>query len=238
MVWLVAAAWAGAWVDDAGHGYAKVGGGVFQGEGFRYAGVGIYAEVGLPAGLGVVASVPVGVGAETRGGVVYRRWAAGDARFGVTRRLLPAVSASVLAKVPLYGDGELAAYGALAERFPRPGDGQVDLDLRVDGGRSLRIGGIDGWAQGGVGWRHRDGTPTDGILASGEIGLGGPGFAVLRASAVVNPVPDRDTRQGLTLGVGAGVGSKVRVEGWIDDTRLASPEARGTGAGLGISRRW
>ena len=152
MVWLVATAWAGAWVQDPGHGYGKVGGSVFQGAEASYAGVGIYAEVGLPAGFQALVSVPLGVGTQPRGGVVYRRWAAGDARVGVARRLLPTVSASFLAKIPLYGDPDLAAYGALAERFPRPGDGQVDLDLRVDGGRSLRLGGVDGWAQGGVGW--------------------------------------------------------------------------------------
>lgn len=238
-MWLVVAtAWAGAWVPAPGHGYAKLGGGAAIGAESRWTGLSAYVEVGLPAGFALVASAPVGVSAAAQGGVVYRRWAVGDATVGLSRRVLPTASVSVVAKIPGYGDGPLAAYGTLAPRFPQPGDGQVDLDLRADVGRSLRIGAADGWVQVGGGWRHRDGPPVDGVLASAELGVNGPGFAVVRASAVVNPVPDADTDQWLKLGVGVGVGTRTRVEGWIDDTRLASPTARGTSAGLGLSYTW
>lgn len=235
---LVAGAWAGAWVHAPGHGYTKLGASVFEGAAGSWRGLSGFAEVGLPAGFQLTLAAPVGVGTQVVGGIPYRRWAAGDGELGLSRRLLPAASVSVFVHVPLYGDAVLADRGSLAERYPDPGDGVVDVDLRVDAGHALRLGASDGWVQAGLGWRHRDGAPVDGVIGGAELGVGGPGFVLLRARAVVNVVADPDTREGLTLGVGAGVGVGVRVEGWIEDTRLATPAARGTGAGLGISWNW
>lgn len=77
---------------------------------------------------------------------------------GARARLPWGTSACTAAvKLPAYRPVDEARWGALADRFPHPGDGQVDVDLRLDAGRSFALGGGWGWAQAGLGWRFRTG---------------------------------------------------------------------------------
>jgi hypothetical protein len=270
---LAAAARAGAWTREAGGVYAKLavdayGGGDYQDPltgldtDLRYRGgqVGLYGEVGLLRAwpVQVVVQVPVVAGtlffedARLAGGGEARASSvrAGDGRLGVQAAVSDQrvkVAVAGLVKVPLYDSDAIGAgYPGYEGWFPRPGDGQVDVD-----GLVLVGGGIPdtrAWVEGAAGWRHRteawvgwDPGPVelvDGVLfrASAGVRAGRVGLQ-LGVEGLVNPQADPWSRQGIsagpsgwvTLGHGLALEARFSADLWTD----AAP--RGVGGGLGLS---
>lgn len=170
---------AGPWVKDAGQAYVKAGysrfaageyvdptlgdsvsGGTTASTPPEYVGHThhLYAEVGLPGPLQAVVNLPFIGSRNTLGETVYVNRAFGDADVGLaaghTFGSWP-VSLTLSAKLPLYDNAELGAYGYLAGRFPAIGDGQVDLQAMAAVGRGFAIGSFRGWGAVEAGYRHR-----------------------------------------------------------------------------------
>lgn len=269
----VTTAQAGAWTREAGGAYTKLAIDAYQGADYqdpltgldtdlRYRGVqtSMYGEFGLVKAWPVqlMLQVPVVGGtlffedARLAGGGQARASSlrVGDGRAGaqvaLTRTgLRLALSSQV--KVPLYDPDTIGAdYPGYEGWFPRPGDGQVDVDgLMVVGSA---IPGTRAWLEGAAGWRHRteawvgwDPGPVslvDGVLfrASGGVGIGRFG-AQLGLDGLVNPRTDAWTRQGISaglsgwaqLGKGLSLEARLAVDVWAD----AAP--RGGGGGLALS---
>lgn len=212
MILLAGLALGGAWVPDPGATYLKLEGSGFEGAQHDL-GVAVYGEAGVLPGLGLEARLPWTAAWRDGPGYAYRWSGVGDVQAGARARLpwgTGAVTAGV--KVPAYRPVDEARWGALADRFPRPGDGQVDVDLRLDAGRSVALGGGWGWAQAGLGWRFRAGEPADGALGRAQVGWSLPAggarpelrWVAFDADGVL--ALDRATRQGLGLGLVTAVG--------------------------------
>jgi len=166
---------AGAWVQEAGGYYAKASFQRFSSRQFvdasnqvipledaRFEGdlLGLYAEVGLGEGVGVVINTPYAASRNVHFDprVVYaNRWL-GDVEVGLQygRRLgaVP-VSVSVLTKVPMYDNHDPALPMGSSGAFPILGDGQVDLTLWLATGGGFSLGTWRGWGQVEVGYRYR-----------------------------------------------------------------------------------
>lgn len=196
---------AGPWVKDAGSWYAKGAYGQFRGDSYvdatgeliddvSYLGqsVVLYGEVGVGAGLQLVASVPWQLARQVdASGRSYRRAGLGDLDLGVGRALAEALplSAHVVAKLPAYGGVDGDRFGTEAVHLPALGDGQVDLaaELAVGGGGA--VGQVRWWTEGALAYVHRTPwalahgfTPAadfgDGLDYGGKVGLL-PGFGWL-----------------------------------------------------------
>jgi hypothetical protein len=250
---------AGAWVRDPGKFYVKAGVGTFTGqeadvdelESFEYQSkdASLYGEVGLPWGLGLTAYLPFVEGTNELATVRYVNRSAGDSEIALSKRILSdkiALSATVLARIPLYGDraDERAEnFGPFAARFPDPGDGSPDLDSRLDIGTGLKLGKWGGWVQGGGGYRHRFEEPVDGVIWNVQAGVqprwGGEdrGWFGLETGGAKNVVEDELTREHVRVGAfaAAAIAKGVSLEaagGWIP---VAQASRTGTSLGLGVS---
>ena len=166
---------AGAWVRDAAGYYAKASFQRFTSRQFvdasnqvvpledaRFEGdlLGLYAEVGLGRGVGVVAQVPYAASRNVHldPKVIYAyRWL-GDVEAGVQlgRRLggVP-VSVSLLAKVPMYDNHDPAIPLGQNGAYPILGDGQLDLTAWLAAGGGGALGSWRWWGQVELGYRHR-----------------------------------------------------------------------------------
>lgn len=251
---LAAPALAGAWVRDPGDVYAKAGVGAFVGGEapdepmsaaveYRDAQASVYAEVGLPWRLQLAGYAPWIVAENRYDSLQYLAMSGGDAQLVLSRALLRgplALSLGVGAKLPLYADraqARAAAFGAHATRFPSPGDGQVDLDAKLDAGASLGWQGA--WLQGSVGYRHRLDDLVDGVPWSLQVGLAPKqaGWVGVEASGVVNVVDDPDTRAWTRLGAfgAVKVGPALAVEAFFGAIPWATATRTGLGGGVGVS---
>lgn len=261
----ISSALAGAWVRDAGGAYVKLGTGTFSGaeragavnEGvqsaplaYRDLSASLYAEVGLPAGFQASGYVPYVLAANDDGTARFQSFSGGDAEISVARRVLDAPVAAALtalAKVPLYGDRDglrVERYGAYGARFPTPGDGQVDLDARLELGASLPAGRAGIWVQGWAGYRHRFGDYVDGVQWSVQLGSapvvnGGRrlGWLGLEASGIVNPVDDPTTKSWTRFGAFAAVDLSrgLAFEAWGGVIPIARAARAGAGGGVAVS---
>lgn len=250
---------AGAWVRDPGKFYIKVGVGAFAGqeseaaalESFSYQSkeASLYGEVGLPWGLGITAYLPFVEGTNELATVRYVNRSAGDSELALSKRILSdkiALSATAIARVPLYGDRadeRAASFGPFATRFPDPGDGTPDLDGRVDIGTGLKLGTWGGWVQGGGGYRHRFAELVDGLIWNVQVGVqprwGGKdrGWIGLETGGLKNVVEDELTKEHVRVGAfaAAAVAQGVSIEasgGWIP---VAQVSRTGTSVGVGVS---
>lgn len=129
------------------------------------------------------------------------------------------------------------AFGPHATRFPSPGDGQVDLDARLDVGASLGWQGA--WLQGSVGYRHRLEDPVDGVPWSVQFGLAPKqaGWVGVEASGVFNVVEDADTRAWTRVGAfgAVKVGRALALEAFFGAIPWATATRTGLGGGVGVS---
>lgn len=251
---LCGAAFAGPWVRDPGGVYAKAGLSTFVGGeapdepmaanvDYRDAQATLYAEVGLPWRLQLTGYAPWVVAENRYDALQYVAMSGGDAELGLSRALLSgpvALSVGLGAKLPLYADRateRTTAFGAHATRFPSPGDGQVDLDARLDAGASLGWQGA--WVQASVGYRHRLGDFVDGVPWSAQVGLAPrqAGWVGVEASGIVNTVADADTRAWTRIGAFGAVklGPALAVEAFFGAIPWAEATRSGLGGGLGLS---
>ncbi len=180
---------AGPWVRDPGHAYVKLGASRFTADegfnqgvstGLAYEGItsSLYAEVGLPARLQLVAELPFVLGVNrSEAGVNYHNRTLGDSRLQLDWGAwegLP-LTLSLDAKLPLYtplarqgADAQLADFPQSATRFPDPGDGNIDLTPKVQYGHSFHP--LPAWATAELGYRARLGGFTDGLWAAAGAG--------------------------------------------------------------------
>lgn len=252
---LVTAAHAGAWIRDPGAVYSKVGVGHFAGQesggaavelGYRDLQASFYGEVGLPAALQLSTYVPYVLAQnrdEVRG---YLAASPGDAELQLARRLTKGkVNSSVTlgGRFPLYPDRSeerAEAFAGWADRFPEPGDGTVDLDLKVEAGASL---GRGVWTQGGAGYRHRFGPWVDGVPWSVQLGWGprvqerSLGWIGVESAGIVNVQADELTRSWTRFGgfLAANLGGGLHAEGWGGVIPWAQASRPGASVGLGLS---
>lgn len=251
---LVPVALAGAWVRDPGDVYAKAGVSAFVGGeapdapmaaaiDYRDAQANFYAEVGLPWQLQLTGYAPWVVAENRYDALHYVAMSGGDAEVGLSRSLLRgplALTVGVGAKLPMYSDRSsqrAEAFGAHATRFPVPGDGQADVDARIDAGASLGWQGA--WAQGSVGYRHRFGDPVDGVPWSAQVGLAPShvGWVGVESSGIVNVAADAGTRSWTRFGAFGAVkaGPSLAVEAFFGVIPWATATRTGLGGGLGLS---
>ncbi len=251
---LVAPAFAGAWVREAGDVYAKAGVGSFIGgeapeepmaEAVAYRDIqaSLYAEVGLPLRFQLAGYAPWVLAENQREDIHYVGLSGGDAELLLSRAILegPVVlSGAIGAKLPLYEDRTQArvdAFGAHGSRFPAPGDGQVDLDARLDVGAGLGWQGA--WVQASAGYRHRLEDPVDGVIWSAQLGLAPKqaGWVGVEASGVVTVEDDAETREWTRLGAFGAVklGPTLAVEAYFGAIPWAEATRTGMGGGVGVS---
>lgn len=240
---------AGPWVREPGHSYLKGSMGTFWGEeaeGLRYSDLqaGLYGELGLPARLGLTAWFPwlLAWNEDTQGR--YVALSGGDAELVLQGQLLrgPLVLALDLrGKFPLYTDRSterLRRYPAYATRFPVPGDGQVDLELLLEGGTGWRMGEVSGWLQGSIGGRYRFAGFSPGIPMSLSLGWSPKGgWLGLEGSALWTPTDDGLSRSWFRIGAfGAWkIGKGLALEAWLGWIFWARYTRTGGGGGLGLS---
>ncbi|MCB9780086.1 MAG: hypothetical protein H6742_16085 [Alphaproteobacteria bacterium] len=271
---------AGPWIKDPGHAYVKAGYLRFAADEYvdpsgraspggmassAYVGhtVHLYGEVGVAPHLQLVANLPFVLSRNTVGDVAYIQRGFGDAEVGVASGLVLAdawpVSLTLSAKLPLYDNGDLAPYGYVGERFPALGDGQVDLTAMAEAGRGFALGGFQGWAAIGSGYRHRtewwlgdstrpDRTIGDGIpwraqagwsprLDERELGWLSVEASGLYAFAGPGDAEDATTKEWLQLstGLGARVGHGLAVELGASTTPYADASSTGWSVSGGLS---
>ncbi|MBM4369958.1 MAG: hypothetical protein FJ102_27360 [Deltaproteobacteria bacterium] len=251
---------AGPWLRDAGSAYVKGAVGGFAGldgeagameapVSYRDASASLYGELGLPWSMQASAYAPYVIAVNQRPEAAYASFGAGDAELLVSRQIIReplALSLGVGAKLPLYADraGDREdAYGAAASRFPEAGDGQVDIEARLEAGRSFRVGRVPGWVQASGAYRHRTGDFVDGVPWSAQLGLSprrgdeSGGWAGVEASGVVNVVDDAHTRSWTRLGAFGAVrlDGAWAIEAWAGVIPWASASQRGAGGGVGLS---
>ncbi len=264
---LCGGAFAGPWVKAPGQWYAKAAYGQFRSdsyvdgtgelvEGASYVGrsLVLYGETGLGAGFEGLASVPWHLARQTDGsGRSYQRAGVGDVEVGLGRGVVDGVPLAlhVSAKLPAYGDAELAAFGTEAGRFPALGDGQVDLvgDLAFGGGGAL--GEVPWWGEAALGYVRRTGwTLSQAFEPAGDFGDGldyalklgllpGFGWATVGASGRRTFVDDGLTRAwhqaDASLAVDVAEGLAVELSGgWVYAARAS---AKGASAFAGLSHR-
>ncbi len=262
---LSSAALAGPWIREPGSSYAKAAVGSFSGAeatetttgggqlaplAYQDLSLSLYGELGLPWGLQVTGYLPYVLARNDDEQAGYVSYSGGDAELGLSRRLLAspvALALGAVAKIPTYGDrADLRAegFGAYATRFPEPGDGQVDLDLRLELGASIPSGRWGAWAQGWVGYRHRLGEFVDGVPWSAQLGAAPTGasgekigWAGVEASGVRNLSPDVNTRTWTRIGAFGALNLRhgLAVEAWGGLIPLATASRTGGGGGLGLS---
>lgn len=265
-------AWAGAWTKDLGSHYAKVGVDgydalrvVLPGEAEArkggYLGVQstVYAEAGVSKGhplqLGI--TVPLVAGffrsdVETTAGTVGVRTTTvrpGDLRVSVQTAFKKGTPFSVAleVKIPMYANGNVGQdTPSLAELYPKPGDGQVDLTGWLYGGAAPRKGMF---LEGGAGWRHRteafvgweDGPKIgDGAVFLGKIGQQvGPVMGILGVDGCIPVGKDEVTRGWFAVAANAliDVAEGVAIEPRFSAELWAQNASQGIGAGLGLSVR-
>lgn len=257
----VPAATAGAWIKEPGAFYLKGGLGHFAGReataeasvplAYRDLSASLYGEVGLPAALQLSGTLPWVLAENADQGRRYVALSGGDAELSLARRLTGGKVVSAVAaggRLPLYGDRTQARaqdFAGWADRFPVPGDGTVDLDLRVEVGGSLPRGL---WTQGAVGYRHRLGPWVDGATWSAQLGWSpsvqgrGLGWLGIDGGGVHNlpgadPVAAAETRQWARVGgfLAARVAEGVHVEAWGGAIPWARASRPGASGGLGLS---
>lgn len=245
----------GAWVREAGGVYAKAGLGHFSGSevetaavelGYRDLQASIYGELGLPVALQLSFYVPY-VLAENRDAVRgYLAASPGDGELALSRRLSQGKVASALSlggRFPLYpdrGDERAQAFGGWADRFPEPGDGTVDLDLKADVGASL---GRGVWTQGSAGYRHRFGPWVDGLPWMVQLGWAPSrqerslGWLGVESAGLVNLEEDELTRSWTRLGgfLAVNLGRGLHAEGWGGAIPWAQASRPGASVGMGLS---
>lgn len=192
--WMCASSFAGAWTRDLGSVYAKAGVDVYSALRFQAPGeaevseggyfgqqYGVYGEVGLskghPVQISLTAPLTVGshrttvidaIGEQPVRAVTVRL---GDLRVAAQtalHRKLP-IAAAVEAKIPLYENGGVGTdMRNLADLFPKPGDGQIDITAWLYGGSGI---GAKGFAEAGVGYLFRTeafvGWDTDIVFRDG-----------------------------------------------------------------------
>lgn len=228
-------AWAGAWVPEPGGTYLKAELAGFEGA-QRDLGVALYGEAGVLPGVAVLGRLPWQASTREGPGYDYRRTAFGDVQAGAAVRVpFGVTAASLVARIPAWRDLDDSRFGALTDRFPRPGDGQVDLDAKVETGVSTPLGGGYGWGQAGLGWRFRFEAPADSLLVRAQAGWTLPGtprpslrWVAVDAEGVTPLVATETTRRGLSLG---GVTAVGLARGLDLELRLA-------GMPLGTDRGW
>lgn len=266
---LVASAHAGGWTRDKGQYYVKAGADVYVALTYVEPGTdepvdgsyfgqqyGAYAEVGLPlphpvqvsASAPLVIGTATGEGATVSGPLSLRATTvrAGDLRLAAQTALTKKapLAAGVEVKIPLYDNTTVGEdFGAFADVFPEPGDGQVDGTAWLFAGASPSSATF---VQGALGYRHRwdasgqgfelvDGIP---FAASGGVTTGSF-LWMAQVDGIANLVSDETTRQYLSVGPAAmwtftdGLALELRgaTELW------ARNASRGIGAGIGLSAR-
>ena len=175
---------AGPWTKTWGELYAKVGENFFVSdnyidatgarvEGVNYLGAtsALYLEVGLPLGFQLHSYLPLVVARNnTDDGASYLRVSGGDAQIGVQYTphfvKLPFPAAlKVDVKVPFYD--LYSVTGSLANNFPAPGDGQLDVTVWLSAGGGLHSLGVPLYLFAEAGYRHRADDPigTDPVTA-------------------------------------------------------------------------
>lgn len=261
-----ATARAGPWVKKPGEAYVKAGATWFEAEegfnqgistGLAYTGItyNVYAEVGLPGDVQIVADVPLVLATnQSAAGVNYHNRTLGDARFEVDYALLPdlPLTLGLEAKVPLYtpladGGSDIEQYPRSTAKFPDAGDGNLDLTPKLLFGYSFFP--VPAWATAELGYRARLGGFADGL----HWALGGGIFAVedvlafgVFASGVVNLQEDEDPAAQQTKEYGYGQ-AYVLVKGLPIDPDLgltvsagrivyARNSSLGTDVSVGVSR--
>ncbi len=277
---LLNAAQAGPWVKDPGHAYVKAGFVRFaadeyvdptdpQGATAAQAGetpeyVGntwhLYGEVGLLKPVQLVFNLPYVASRNRYGETLYANRALGDAEVGLAAGHSLGdwpISLTVVAKLPLYDNGQLLDYGYLGARFPSIGDGQVDLTAMAAVGRGFRAGAFQGWAAAEVGYRHRtewwlgDSSKPDRELLDGipwRLQLGWSprkgdrdlGWLSVDGSGVQRLASNATTKQWVQLGLGGGVtvveGFSAELGGSITPVAQASSTGWALSAGVSWKR--
>lgn len=248
--WLTStSALASPWVRPQGSFYAKIAAGQFVGERRHATSASLYGELGLPARLGLTVTVPWArsVAADSRFSYINRDL--GDLEIALSRALIQrgfALSASAGVRAPLYPDrgaDRQAAWGSLAEAFPAPGDGTVDLDGRLELGHGLAWGTWGGWAEASAGYRHRLGAPVDSLTGGLRAGLVPRaqdhelGWIGVELAGVAPLVADPNTRSWLRAGAyaSARLTPLLRVELGGGVTPIAHVASPGWDLSLGLS---
>lgn len=262
---------AGPWVKAPGEAYVKAGGVVFTAEGFvgpdgvavdgaDYLGATahLYAEVGVAGPVQAVVNLPVVGSRNTFGEAAYVNRQPGDLELGAEAggQLSDGVPVSlqVLAKLPLYDNADLLAYGPSSTRFPAIGDGQVDLTAMAAIGSGLALGGYRGWWSVEAGYRHRteawlgdssapqrtlrDGVPWRAQLGwSPTFGSWEAGWWSLDGAGIQSFESDEVTKQWVQLGssLGVRVGGGLALEAGFSEMVWARASARGRSLSAGLS---
>lgn len=233
---------------------AEVDGGTYLGQ--QYA---AYAEVGLLKAWKVQASLAAPllvVGSRTLPGDAMGTYSirattarAGDLRGALQVALHPEVpiALAVDVKVPAYANGTVGQeFMALAEIFPKPGDGQVDLGAMLLAGASPWKGGF---VEGGAGFVHRTeafvGFDTDVKLSDGARLLlkgghvFGPVIPVVGVEATLSPAATEYTRAFASAYATAllDVVEGLAIEPRFSYDLYARATSKGIGGGLGVSYR-
>lgn len=252
---------AGPWVREWGGVYAKASVGGFAGAeaqaeaaapALEYSelSTSVYFEAGLPLGLGIAAYLPYLYATNDDGLARYVAFTPGDADFALSRWILRgpvALSGTFAAKVPLYpsvADERLSAYGGYATRFPEAGDGQVDLDGRLDLGVGFPLRDWQGWTQASLGYRYRFGDFVDGVPWSVQLGFSPQGkqgaslgWVGVDSAGIVNVTQDALTKSWTKVGIfgAVRVHKEFSVETWASIIPIAAASRTGWGGGVGVS---
>ena len=184
---------AGPWPRAFGSAYVKLGAAQFSADsgadsnaasvsGFTYESetYNVYAEIGLPHRLTVVADLPYVTATHfAPTGYAFDNRTLGDGRFELSYSVLEGipVAVAVEAKVPFYDsideqadDGVLAVDGEQwpASAFPNPGDGNVDVTVKLQLGHSFHP--LPAWITFETGYRLRLDGYADGLHSAANFG--------------------------------------------------------------------
>lgn len=182
---------AGPWPRDFGSAYLKLGATHFSADtdqnadgasGFTYEAetYNLYAEIGLPYRLAVVADLPFVAGTHSAPtGYDFNNQTLGDGRFELSYGVLDGVpfAVAIETKVPFYdrvdeqaSDGLLAVDGSQwpVSAFPNPGDGNVDVTAKLQIGHSFYP--RPAWLTAEIGYRLRLDGYADGVYSAANFG--------------------------------------------------------------------
>ncbi len=262
-----AGASAGPWIKAPGEAFVKGGLTHYSAEdsfnqgrdtGMAYTGqtFNVYGEVGLVEGLQAVVDLPVVMGVNTSAaGVRYTNQSLGDLRLELDGALLPELplAIGVETKIPLYtpigrqGPGDPAAdFPRSRINFPDPGDGNVDMTLKLLTGLSLHP--TPAWVTAELGYRARFGGFVDGLTASlgagwfvwpEHVALGLYGNALVNLGQDADPAL-RSTKQftyvqAFVLITAAPLADDLSLTLSAGAVVQADNTSRGTDLGLGVS---
>jgi hypothetical protein len=208
---------AGPWARDFGSAYLKLGFNSFSSEqsfrqgvamdlGFESIRTNLYAEIGLPMRMTLVADVPYVIATNIApSGTRYTNNTFGDGRFELDFQFVDGlpVSLGIETKIPLYqtlgeqgDDGLIEVDGTLwpLANFPVVGDDNIDVTVKILSGFSFYP--VPAWATVELGYRARLGDFVDGIYWAA--GAGGfvwtDHIAVgVYANGISNVAEDTDT---------------------------------------------